>query len=78
VTAPASLTGISEIHRQQLVDRALLSQHGDALAELQTLERAIEAAESAVEMAHDEIRLAAFDQGLKEAGFVQGQNTPTS
>ena len=57
VTAPASLTGISEIHRQQLVDRALQAQHGEALSELQTLERAIEAAASAVEMARDEIRL---------------------
>jgi hypothetical protein len=57
VTAPQSLTGISEIHRQQLVDRALQAQHGEALSELQTLERAIEAAASAVEMARDEIRL---------------------
>ena len=51
VTAPQSLTGISEIYRQQLVDRALQAQHGEAL------ERAIEAAASAVEMARDEIRL---------------------
>src|SRR5262245_5106377 len=29
VTAPASLTGISKMHRQQLVDRALQAQHGD-------------------------------------------------
>jgi hypothetical protein len=36
VTAPASLTGISEIHRQMLVDRALQAQHGDKIAELQT------------------------------------------
>ena len=57
VTAPVSLTGISEIHRQQLVDRALLAQHGDKIAELQTLERAIEAAESAVEAGREEIRL---------------------
>jgi hypothetical protein len=57
VTAPQSLTGISEIHRQQLVDRALQAQHGEALSELQTLEKAIEAAASAVEMARDEIRL---------------------
>jgi len=57
VTAPVSLTGISEIHRQQLVDRALLARHGDKIAELQTLERAIEAAESAVEAGREEIRL---------------------
>jgi hypothetical protein len=55
VTAPASLTGISKIHRQQLIDRALQAQHGDKIAELKELERAIEAAESAVE----EIRLEA-------------------
>jgi hypothetical protein len=57
VTAPASLTGISEVHRQMLVDRALQAQHGDKIAELQTLERAIEAAESAVETGREEIRL---------------------
>jgi hypothetical protein len=59
VTAPASLTGISKMHRQQLVDRALQAQHGEAVAELQELERAIEVAESAVETGRDEIRLEA-------------------
>jgi hypothetical protein len=49
VMAPASLTGISKTHRQQLIDRALQAQHGDKIAELKELERAIEAAESAVE-----------------------------
>jgi hypothetical protein len=58
VTAPASLTGMSRTHRQ-LIDRALQSQHGEAIAELQELERAIEAAESAVEAGRDEIRLEA-------------------
>jgi hypothetical protein len=57
VTAPASLTGISEVHRKLLVDRALQAQHGDKIAELQTLERAIEAAESAVETGREEVRL---------------------
>jgi hypothetical protein len=57
VTAPASLTGISEVHRKLLVDRALQAQHGDKIAELQTLERAIEAAESAVEAGREEVRL---------------------
>jgi hypothetical protein len=57
VTAPASLTGISKMHRQQLIDRALQAQHGDKIAELKELERAIEAAESAVETGRDEIRL---------------------
>jgi hypothetical protein len=59
VTAPVSLTGISKMHHQQLVDRALQAQHGEALVELQDLERAIEAAESAVEAGRDEIRLEA-------------------
>jgi hypothetical protein len=59
VTAPASLTGITEVHRKLLVDRALQAQHGEAIAKLQELERAIEAAESAVEAGRDEIRLEA-------------------
>jgi hypothetical protein len=57
VTAPASLTGISKMHHQQLVDRALQAQHGDKIDELKELERAIEVAESAVETGRDEIRL---------------------
>jgi hypothetical protein len=57
VTAQASLTGISKTHRQQLIDRALQAQPGDKIAELQTLERAIEAVESAVEAGRDEVRL---------------------
>jgi hypothetical protein len=59
VTAPASLTGISQTHRQLLIDRALQAQHGDKIAELKELERAIEFAESAVETGRDEIRLEA-------------------
>jgi hypothetical protein len=59
VTAPASLTGISKMHRQQLIERALQAQHGGKIAELKELERAIEAAESAVEAGRDEIRLEA-------------------
>src|SRR5262249_34925331 len=45
IAAPESLTGISKMHRQQLIDRALQAQHGDKLVELKELERAIEAAE---------------------------------
>ena len=59
VTAPASLTGVSKMHRQQIIDRALEVQHGDKIAELKELERAIEAAESAVEAGRDEVRLEA-------------------
>jgi hypothetical protein len=47
------------MHRQQLIDRALEAQHGEKIAELKELERAIEAAESAVEAGRDEIRLEA-------------------
>jgi hypothetical protein len=47
------------MHRQQLIDRALEAQHGDKIAELKELERAIEAAESAVEAGRDEMRLEA-------------------
>ena len=59
VTAPETLTGISKMHRQQLIDLALEAQHGDKIAELKELERAIQAAESAVEAGRDEIRLEA-------------------
>jgi hypothetical protein len=59
VTAPASLTGISQTHRQLLIDRALQAQHGDKIAELKELERAIEFAESAVKTGRDEIRMEA-------------------
>jgi hypothetical protein len=34
VTTPESLTGISKMHRQQLIARALQAQHGDKNAEL--------------------------------------------
>ena len=57
MTAPESITGICKTHHQQLTDRALQAQHGDKIAELKELERAIEAAESAVEAARDEVRL---------------------
>lgn len=57
VTAPASLTGVSKMHRQQLTDRALEVQHGEKIAELKELERAIEVAESAVEVGRNEVRL---------------------
>ena len=59
VTAPASLTGVSKMHRQQITDRALEAQHGEKIAELKELERAIEAAESAVAAGRDEVRLEA-------------------
>jgi len=47
------------MHRQQLIDRALAAQHGNKIAELKDLERAIESAESALETSRDEVRLEA-------------------
>jgi hypothetical protein len=57
LTAPAWLTDVSPTHRQLLMDKALQAQHGDAVAQVQELERAIEYAASAVETGRDEIRL---------------------
>jgi hypothetical protein len=59
LTAPAWLSGVSNSHRQLLTDRALQAQHGEAVAELQELERAIEVATSAVEIGRDEVRIEA-------------------
>jgi hypothetical protein len=56
LSAPASLSGVSPTHRQQLVDRALEAEHGPALVELATLEQAIAIAETAIETARDEVR----------------------
>jgi len=57
---PAELSGISVVQRDSLIERALEAQHGDALKEVQELERAIEIAERAVNLGRDEI--------IKEAG----------
>ena len=57
IAAPPSLTGMSPMHHQRLIDNALVAQHGNKIAELKDLERAIEAAESAVETGREEIRL---------------------
>jgi len=56
LSAPASLSGVSPTHRQQLVDRAMQAEHGPALAELTTLEQAIAVAETAIESAREEVR----------------------
>ena len=56
VEMPASMTGVLESDHADLRDRALMAQHGEAIAELQELEKAIEAAEIAVETGRDEIR----------------------
>jgi hypothetical protein len=53
------LSGVPASYRDLLKDRALQSQHGAAVAELQELERAIEYSEGAVEVGRDEARLEA-------------------
>jgi hypothetical protein len=52
---PAELSGISIVQRDALIERALEAQHGDALKEVQELERSIELAERAVQLGRDEI-----------------------
>jgi hypothetical protein len=63
VTTPESLTGISKMHRQQLMARALQAQHGDKNAELKELERAIRLPSRRWNAGREEIRLksAVFD-----------------
>ena len=56
VEMPAEFSGVLEGDRAGLLDSALRAQHGDAMKELQELERAIEVAESAVETGRDEVR----------------------
>jgi hypothetical protein len=81
LTAPAWLSGVAESYRKQLTDKALQAQHGDAVTELQELERAIEVATSAVETGRDEVRIEAgvhdphaFDQ--LAAPIEAKQNVP--
>jgi hypothetical protein len=52
---PAELSGISTVQRDALIERALEAQHGDALKEVQELERGIEIAERAVQLGREEI-----------------------
>jgi hypothetical protein len=55
VEMPAELSGVLEVDRNQLVDRALHAQHGEAPADLRELESAITIAESAVEAGREEV-----------------------
>ena len=52
---PAAVSGISQLQRDALVDRALEAQFGDEMRELQELERGIELASRATELAREEI-----------------------
>jgi hypothetical protein len=54
---PPEFSGVPASRHQMLTERALNSQYGDAIAEIKEIEQAIEAAESSVEAARDEVRL---------------------
>jgi hypothetical protein len=54
---PAEYSGVPQSRHDLLTERALNAQFGSALAEIREIEQAIEAAESSVEAARDEIRL---------------------
>jgi hypothetical protein len=52
---PAAVSGISTVQRDSLIERALQAQHGEALKEVQELERGIEIAERAVQLGREAI-----------------------
>jgi hypothetical protein len=49
------LSGVLAADRDQLLDRALLAQHGPAIQEVEELERSIELADRALSMAREEL-----------------------
>ena len=49
------LSGVLAADRDQLLDRALLAQHGPAIQEVEELERGIELADRAISMAREEL-----------------------
>ena len=54
---PPEYSGVPQSRHDLLTERALNAQYGDAIAEIKEIEQAIEAAESSVEAARDEVRL---------------------
>ena len=54
---PAEYSGVPQSRHDLLTERALNAQYGDAIAEIKEIEQAIDAAESSVEAARDEVRL---------------------
>jgi hypothetical protein len=54
---PAEYSGVPQSRHDLLTERALNAQYGGAIAEIKEIEQAIEAAESSVEAARDELRL---------------------
>src|SRR5262249_25703443 len=55
VEKPAAMSGVLAADREQLVDRVLQKQHGEAIGELLELERGIEVANRAVEAAREAV-----------------------
>jgi hypothetical protein len=68
VEMPAEFSGVLEGDRNDLIDRALQAQHGEAMVHLKELEEAIEIAASAVETGRDELR---HETRLSPAEFDQ-------
>ena len=54
---PAEYSGVPQSRHDLLTERALNAQYDDAIAEIKEIEQAIEAAESSVEAARDEVRV---------------------
>ncbi len=54
---PAEYSGVPQSRHDLLTERALDAQFGNEVAEIQEIEHSIEAAESAVEAARDEVRI---------------------
>jgi len=54
---PAEYSGVPQSRHDLLTEQVLNAQFGDAIAEIKQIEQAIEAAESTVEAARDEVRL---------------------
>jgi hypothetical protein len=57
IELPAEYSGVSQTRHDLLTERALNAQFSGEIAEIKEIEQAIEAAESTVEAARDEIRL---------------------
>ena len=54
---PPEYSGVPQSRHDLLTERALNAQYGDAIAEIKEIEQAIDAAESSVEAARDEVRI---------------------
>ncbi len=57
IELPPKYSGVPQSRHNLLTERALNAQYGDTIAEIKEIEQAIEAAESTVEAARDEVRL---------------------